>query len=102
MPVAEQIEERLWLAARDRAAQNHIEIAPGSADHLREFIHGGVETLVAKGHSPDETEIALAEANIIAFTTKMIIEARTLNLTELHEPAFFAARSALCPIWPFC
>lgn len=102
MSVTKQIERRLWLAAEYRAAQNYFEIAPDCADPLKEFIRGGVEMLVTKGHADDDMQIGLAEANIVAFTTRMIIEARTLNLTRLHEPTFFAARSALCPIWPFC
>ena len=102
MPTADRIEHRLWLAAEYRAAQSYLEIAPDCATHLRSFVHDGVQRVVAEGHENDDLRIILAEANILAFVTRMIIEARALNLPRLHEPTFFAARSALCPLWPFC
>lgn len=57
---------------------------------------------MTEGYTDDDRRVALADANIVAFTTRMIIEARERRLPRLHEPTFFAARSALCPIWPFC
>ena len=102
MPTVDQIERRLWLAAERRAAQGYLEIAPDCASHLRDFIRGGAERLVAEGKGEDELQISVAEANIISYVTTMLIEARTRALVQLHEPTFFAARSALCPIWPFC
>jgi hypothetical protein len=102
MVTLELVQNRLWLAAELRAAQAGFGIAPDCTLHLRGFVDAGAVTLMAEGHLQDATRVALAEANIIAFTSRMVVEATTLGLTELHEPTFFAAKSALCPIWPFC
>ena len=102
MPTADQIERRLWLAADYRAAQSNLDIAPDCAAHLRSFIRSGVDRIVAEGHNNDNLRISLAETNIRGFTMRMIIEARQINVPQLHEPTFFAAKNALCPLWPFC
>ena len=102
MPNLESVQRRLWLAAELRAAHAGFGIAPDCAEHLRSFINAGTETLNVEGYLQDVARLDLAEANVVSFTSQMIIEAITLGLNELHEPTFFAAKLALCPIWPFC
>jgi hypothetical protein len=96
------VQRRLWLAAEFRAAQAGFEIAPDCAVYLRGFIDDGAGALRSQGYLDDAARVALAEANIIAFTARMIVEATSLGMSELHEPTFFAAKLDLCPIWPFC
>ena len=102
MPTVDQIEQRLWRAAEKRAVDGYLRIAPDCISLLRDFIRGGAERVVAEGKGEDEEQIAVAETNIISYVTTMIIEAKTREMSRLHEPTFFAAHSALCPIWPFC
>lgn len=97
-----KIERRLWLAAEHRAAQASLEIAEDCAYHLQAFIGQGAETLKKKNLIDDPDQVALAETNIVAFVTRMIIESRRQRLDSLHEPTFFKAREVLCPIFPFC
>lgn len=92
----------LWQTAETTARRAGFGIAPDCASHLRGFIASGVARLRDDGRLGDDSALNETRANLVTFVERMVIEARTLNLTELHEPTFFRALSQLCPLWPFC
>ena len=92
----------LWNAAEAYASRAGFDIAPDCATHLRAFIASGVAKLGAEGRLDDARALDEARANLATFVARMVLEAKALNLTELHEPTFFKALSQLCPLWPFC
>ncbi len=102
MPSVTFVQQRLWLAAEHRAAIYGFPIASPCEFHLRGFIDAGVNEIDNEGHLSDAVWIDLADANIIAFVTRMVIAAQHQGLSELHEPTFHEAVKYLCPLWPFC
>jgi hypothetical protein len=50
--------------------------------------------------SPKDRQII--KANFRNFAREMVNEAKREGLNELRERTFHAARSALCPLFPFC
>ncbi len=102
MAKTSEIRRRFWLAAQHTAALYGYNFAPDCRQHFQDFIKEGVDKIVAENHRDDEILLALAEANVTAFTMQMIVNARDLNLPRLHEPTFFGAKGLICPLWPFC
>lgn len=103
MATKASVERRLWLAAQHRAAEFGFTFAPDCRQvHFRPFLANGVDRLSREGYLDDPVRVALAEANIVAFTTQMIVEAQELGLPRLHEITFYQANSQICPLWPFC
>jgi hypothetical protein len=96
------LERLLWSAAQYQAARLGFGFSDDSSGHVADLIRGGVQRVETEGYLEDTLRIALAESNIISFTTRMAIEARQMNLLELRESTFWAARNAICPLWPFC
>ena len=96
----EILKTRFWAAASHRIASANMTIAVGCEQHLRDFIEVGV----SKISDPSTSEVAItqAEANLVAFVAKMIVDAAADGDSELHENRFFAAKTSLCPVWPFC
>lgn len=103
MATKASVERRLWLAAQHRAAEFGFTFAQDCRQvHFKPFLAAGVDKLAREGHLDDPVRMALAEANIVAFTTQMIVEAQELGLKRLHEETFHQAHSRICPLWPFC
>ncbi len=89
-------------AAQYQAARLGYGFSADSLSAVHSFVDGGVNVLQSAGQLSDEPSLALAEANITAFASAMVLEARDQNLPELRESTFHAARARLCPLWPFC
>lgn len=102
MPTKDMVELRLWLAAQHRAAEFGFTFAEDCQEgHFKPFLSEGVRKIEEEGYLNDPVRIAFAEANIVAFTTRMILAAQEMQFDQLHEPTFFDAR-VMCPLWPFC
>jgi len=94
------LETRFWALAQSQTAG--FGFAPGCEAEVRELIQRGVATLTTQGFAGNEFKIHEAEANLSRFLNAMTHEAMRLHLTQLHESTYHAARSSLCPLWPFC
>ena len=97
-----ELDERLWLAVKRETASRSFTIASGCEGYLRSFINVGVGNLLNKDLQSDALQIDLAEAILIAFVIKMMVEARSTGSFTLHEGTFARAQSFFCPCWPFC
>ena len=103
MATKASVKRLLWLAAQHRAAEFGFTFTQDCRQgHFMPLITDGVDKLYQEEHQHDPVRIALAEANIVAFTTQMIVEAQELGLKRLHEETFHAAHPSICPLWPFC
>ncbi|MGH7696781.1 MAG: hypothetical protein ACRENH_17460 [Gemmatimonadaceae bacterium] len=102
MPNGSMIERALWTAALHKAAQAGLGIAPGCEHELKQFIRAGVQAMQTESRITDVDYLNLAEANLLAFVARMIIEARRQGMSDLHEGTFFTSKTSLCPLWPFC
>lgn len=95
-------EAMLWASANASALLLGYSFAPDCAEHVRAFIRQGLASLAAQGLSADPGSLLKARANLSILVSRMVVEAQQLGFKELHEPTFFAAKAALCPLWPFC
>ena len=98
----EQVERYLWVAAQLQAARFGYGFGSDCESHMQGFIHDGVAKIDAENNLNQPAWISLAEHNLTAFTTRMVIEAQVLNLNELRESTYWKAREFFCPLWPFC
>jgi hypothetical protein len=102
MDASTRLKSHMWRAAQYRAASFGYEITPSCEHHLRPFLEDGIDELMKAGQQESAANVAVAEANVFALVTRMVIEAQVMHLDALHEPTFFAAKQFLCPLWPFC
>jgi hypothetical protein len=98
--VDQSLENRFWELANSQTMG--FGFAPDCESMMRAFISQGVQTLSVAGFKQNEFKIHEAEANLSRFINSMIQEALRRQLTRLQESTFFAAKSSLCPLWPFC
>ena len=99
----DQIVDRLGVVAKRQATQLGWEFSPDCLNiHLMPFISEGVAQMGQSGQLADKLFVALAEANIVMFVTRMAIEARERGLNRLGERSFFSVRAVICPLFPFC
>jgi len=105
MAKAEEIRKRLWLAAEYTAARHGYKFVPNCREYLVSFISDGVDRMVAENCTDDEFCLALAEANVKAFTMQMIVIARIVPRpgfdARLHTETFFDAKHLISLFWPF-
>ena len=99
-PIA--VKRRLQLTADLVASRHGYRFSPDCKTHVSAFLDNGVTALDKKKRLSDEISIKLAEAAVTALVERMVEEARAKNLPRLQETTFFAAKSWLCPLWPFC
>jgi hypothetical protein len=102
MATPTEIRRRLFLASQLTALRHGYNFARDCQVHFKGFISDGVERIIQEKSTEDEIRLDQAEANIVAFTMQMVLEARKSDLSSLHEPTFFDARNLICPLWPFC
>ncbi len=102
MPSDFELQASLWTLAEGTARQEGFGIADNCEVHLRAFVNQGAARVIADQRADDPTALAEAGNNVVSFVQAMVMEARTLGFSELHEPTFFNTLARLCPIWPFC
>jgi hypothetical protein len=102
MPAIEIVKQRLWLAGQHQAVSLGYAIAPSCESHLRPFLEDGAVKMATENVLNSEPHAIRAESGARMFVAAMVIEARAMGLTELHEPTFFSAKTLFCPLWPFC
>lgn len=101
----------LWDIVEAALRREQMSLAPDCEDLLKQFVRRGEERLRSEARAPApvaDRQLYLhkqrftAEENLFRFVHEMVIEARQLRLSELHEPTFHAAVARICPVWPFC
>jgi hypothetical protein len=102
MATPAEIRRRLFLTSQLTALRYGYKFASDCRVHFKNFINDGVERIVQENSTEDEIRLDQAEANILAFTMQMVLEARESGSALLHEPTFFGAKKLICPLWPFC
>lgn len=96
------LNQRFRRVVEHETSRRSVRVTSGCAYYLEGFIHDGVKKLIADGSACNEQSIKKAESNLANFVKAMIDDASLKGRPELHENNFYAARIALCPIWPFC
>ncbi len=101
---AADIEKRLWVAAREIAAQAGFEFTVPCAQNVKDFIRAGVRNMTRLGREQD-ADLEEAEANLSRWVEAMVKASTATvgskNTKMIREGALVAAKR-LCPIWPFC
>jgi len=98
----EQLLNRFWTDVETTVKGFHLGIASDCVQHLRGFVLGGINRLEQEGALNNLGRIGKAETHLVAFIGGMAYEAKTQNLTALHEFTFEAVKRRFCPLWPFC
>ena len=94
------LEQRFWNVASE--AVSRLPFKEGCEQHVRHFIQDGIRRMESEGLSKNEAKILEAEHNLTRFVVAMVYEARRQGRQDLGETTYDAARSGLCPTWPFC
>lgn len=95
------LQTRFWNAAENTANEKGFAFTSGCESLLRELIDEGINRIVDENRLDDDASLELAETNITAFVSRMVVEAQDQELPELDESMFQLAEAALGPIWPF-
>lgn len=96
------LEELLWEYALHQATSRGFDFSPDSQRYLRELISEGAKRMRSEGVERDDAKIRLAQENLRSFINTMADEAKRRGFPRLREETFYAAKSRLCPLWPFC
>jgi hypothetical protein len=102
MPAQQNIKNSLWANAQQTASSFGYNFSPNCQIPFQDFIKDGVNEIVANGYTNDNYWIAFAQANLSAFTMRMVIEARDRGSHTLDRSTFLSVKELICPIWPFC
>lgn len=100
MPSLSAVESQLWGRAKGSAAD--FGFAPDCEGLVKVMMKKAALRLEAEGYLDDPDRLAVAETNVELFISEMILEAKRLGYSELHEDTLAAAMSRLCPLWPIC
>ena len=92
----------LWAGAAASAFLRGYTFAPQCAEHVRDFIGGGLQNPDWHAQASNPFSVLDALSNVNALVTQMVVEAKALGLNQLQEITFFSAREKLCPLFPFC
>ena len=98
----QELTRRLESAARFQAAQLGFAFGADSWSLLRDAITMGVDRIITEHVEDNYAHLALADAAVHAFVTRMVIEAQTRDYDQLREDTFYAAKAFFCPLWPIC
>jgi hypothetical protein len=94
------VERKLWAVALYSASDYGF--AQNCEARMKDVIRRGAKRIEKDGFLNDNVRVALAEANMVAYVSEMIFEARRRGYSELHENTENKASIKLCPLWPFC
>lgn len=101
---ASDLEQRLWVAAREIATQAGYEYTVPCAHNVKDFLRAGVRNMTRLGRT-HEADLEEAEANLSLWVQAMIkASAATTgskSIKILREGSLVMAKR-LCPLWPFC
>lgn len=106
---AQAIEQQLWVAAREFAAQHQAEFSVPCGANVKDFIRAGVKNMLREGRVGD-ADLDEAEKNLQILVEGMV---RSPSGTQksgtqkqgaqgliLREGSLVHAKR-LCPLWPF-